>query len=388
MLWIMYSLQGAIIPTGGTLYSQFILMLAIIIGLYYTIKVINMRNKPIYFIGLNLLFLLFTIYGIILLFENHNFVIKAKLFDDEVTSYSYLKSIFMSLPNIYAFYYFSRKGYLTETSLKKWIIVFFGVAIFKFFDFQLSTIKAQMLNGSDVDEITNNMGYQFTALIPAVILFKKNIKLQLLLLIVCIIFIVSGMKRGAILIGAISLFYFIYFNFRYNKNISKNRIIALLAVLLISGFFVIKHMIDTSDYFNDRIVATKEGSTSGRDEIYTHFYNHFINETDEGKFFFGNGANATLDIGINYAHNDWLEIAINQGVLGLIIYVIYWCCFLRTISVSRHNKDAMFVITLTFIVFFIKTFFSMSYTDYGMMSCITFSYFLAHNNSKWNFNYL
>ena len=107
-----YSMQGAIIPTGGTLFSQLILLVAMLMGLYYTIKTITLPNKPVYFNGLNLLFLMSIVYGTILLTSSHHYMVSFS--DLDVANYSFLKNIFLSLPNIYTFFYFSRKEYLTE----------------------------------------------------------------------------------------------------------------------------------------------------------------------------------------------------------------------------------------------------------------------------------
>lgn len=373
-----YSMQGTIIPTGGSAFSQTIVFITMLMGLYYTVKTMQMKGKPLYFKGLNLLFFTLVVYGVILLFSDHQYIVKAKLFDNEVSKSSYLKSLFLSLPNIYTFYYFSRKNLLTESSLRKWVIAFVGIAIFIFSDYKISTIKTMLQNGNDVEEVTNNMGYLFVALIPGVVLFKDNVKLQYCLLIICMTFVMMGMKRGSIIVGVLSLIYYLYFNFKYNNKVSKGKVVFFSILLIVAAYFITEHMMESSDYFMSRIAQTKEGNSSGRNEIYEHFWNHFKNEMDTFKFLFGNGANATLDIGVNYAHNDWLEIAINQGVLGLVVYAIYWLCFLRTIKSIRNNKTAKLVLSLTFISFFIKTLFSMSYTEYSIVSCTVFGYYLAH----------
>lgn len=373
-----YSMQGTIIPTGGTIFSQLILLIAMLIGLYYTAKTMQMKGNPIYFKGLNLLFVTLVVYGVILLLSDHHYIIKAKLFDNEVSKSSYLKSLFLSFPNIYSFYYFSRKNLLTESALRKWVIAFLGIAIFRFFDYQITSLQTLLLNGQDVEETTNNMGYLFVALMPGVVLFKNNIRLQYGIMIVCMTFVMMGMKRGAIIVGVVSLIYYLYFNFKYNNQVSKGKVWFFSILIILAAYFITEHMMESSDYFMSRIAQTKEGNSSGRNEIYEHFWNHFKNEMDTFKFLFGNGANATLDIGINYAHNDWLELAINQGVLGLLVYAIYWLCFWKTIRSIKYNKPAKLVLTLTFISFFIKTLFSMSYTEYSLFSCTVFGYYLAH----------
>lgn len=374
-----YSMQGTMIPTGGSALSQMIVLTTMLMGLYYTVKVVAMKGKPVYFKGLNLLFFIFVVYGLVLLFSDHHYVIKAKRFGDgTVSNFSFLKSIFLSLPNIYTFYYFSTKKYLTEKLLKGWVFALFGVAVFRFFDNQMSAIQVQLLEGIDSDEVTNNMGYLFVALIPSVALFRHKSFLQYGMMIFCMAFIVMGMKRGAIIVGVLLMLYFLYFNYRYHQSMSKTKVLFFSALIVIAAVYIVQYMMETSDYFMARIAQTEEGGSSGRDAIYEHFWNHFKNETDNFKFMFGNGANATLGIYINYAHNDWLEIAINQGVLGLVAYALYWLGFLKTIWNTKHNKTARLVLSLAFISFFVESIFSMSYTGYSMMACTTFGYCLAH----------
>lgn len=374
-----YSMQGTMIPTGGTVLSQMIALITMLMGLYYTMKVVAMKGKPVYFKGLNLLFFIFVVYGLVLLFSDHHYVVKAKRFGDgTVSNFSFLKSIFLSLPNIYTFYYFSTKKYLTEKLLKRWIFVFMGAAVFIFIDYQMTTIHEMLLEGTDVDEVTNNMGYLFVALIPSVALFRHKSLLQYGMMIFCMAFIVIGMKRGAIIVGVLLMLYFLYFNYRYHQSMSRTKVLFFSALIVIAAVYIVQYMMETSDYFMARIAQTEEGGSSGRDAIYEHFWNHFKNETDNVKFIFGNGANATLGIYINYAHNDWLEIAINQGVLGLVVYALYWLGFLKTIWNTKHNKTARLVLSLAFISFFVESIFSMSYTGYSMMACTTFGYCLAH----------
>lgn len=371
-------MQGTMIPTGGTIISQLILLVVMLMGLYYTIKTISLPNKPIYFKGLNILFLMFIVYGVVLLFSDNHYIIRFT--GAEVPNSSFLKNIFCSIPNIYTFYYFSRRGFISEQSLKKWIVAYVLASVFIFIDYKMTSIRTLLLEGADVDDITNNMGYLFVALIPAVAVFRNNNIVQYGILTFCMVFIVMAMKRGAILVGVLSILCFLYFNFKHHGSISKIKVLLFSIILVLLGVYVVTYMMDTSDYFVERIIQTEEGGSSGRDLIYEYFWNHFKNESDMNKFIFGNGANATLGIGINYAHNDWLEIAINQGVLGLIVYLFYWLCFCGTIIGIKQNPSAKLVLTLVFISYFVMTLFSMSYTEYSIFSCTVFGYYLAHCN--------
>ena len=375
-----YLIQGVMIPTGGTVFSQLILFCAMLMGIYYTVKTICLPNIPVYFTGLNMLFLMFIIYGILLLFSNHHYIIIYSW--SEVPNSTFLKNIFLSLPNVYVFYYFSRKGYLTEKALKKWVIVFLASSVFRYIDNQMALLNMMQLKGVQTKEMTNNMGYLFVALMPTIAVFKDKVRIQYGILILCMAFIMMAMKRGAIIVGTIMLIYILYFNYKYNKNVSKRKVIVFSLFIIVAAYFITEYMMESSDYFMSRIEQTKEGNSSGRNALYERYWNHFKNETDIFKYLLGNGANATLGIGVNYAHNDWLEIAIDEGVLGLVIYCIYWFCFWRTIASIKYNITAKLVLTLTFISFLILTVFSMSYTDYSIYTCSVFGYYLAHYKEK------
>lgn len=375
-----YLIQGVMIPTGGTVFSQLIVSCAMLMGIYYTVKTICLPNIPVYFTGLNMLFFMFIIYGILLLFSNHHYII---IFSwSEVPNSTFLKNIFLSLPNVYVFYYFSRKGYLTEKALKKWVIVFLASSVFRYIDNQMAFLNMMQLKGVQTKEMTNNMGYLFVALMPTIAVFKDKVRIQYGILILCMAFIMMAMKRGAIIVGTIMLIYILYFNYKYNKNVSKRKVIVFSLFIIVAAYFITEYMLESSDYFMSRIEQTKEGNSSGRNALYEKYWTHFKNETDIIKYLFGNGANATLGIGVNYAHNDWLEIAIDEGVLGLVIYCIYWFCFWRTIASIKYNITAKLVLTLTFISFLIMTVFSMSYTEYSIYSCSVFGYYLAHYKEK------
>ena len=89
--------------------------------------------------------------------------------------------------------------------------------------------------------------------------------------------------------------------------------------------------------------------------------NHFLSEDNFVNFMFGHGANGSIRMFYDYAHNDWLELAINQGILGLFLYLLYWFGLNKYRIKSKHNNVIHAYFTLFIIVFLIKSFFSMSY---------------------------
>lgn len=198
------------------------------------------------------------------------------------------------------------------------------------------------------------------------------------MLAICVLYILLGMKRGAMLIGAVCVLYFI--NKSFNKQSSTKKVFIFFAViaLLVVAFYATEQMINTSEYFNVRLQQTREGSSSGRDLLYLQYFNYFITDTNLFTFLMGSGADATLRMG-EYAHNDWLEIMVNNGLVGFGLYFYYWYLMYKT---YRHTKDdtCRSLIGLFFIIYFLRTFFSMSYNDISMYSALALGYALAKSS--------
>ena len=334
-----------------------------------------MPNHPPYIKGLNLLVLMFSIYGFYLILINPSTVYYS-MSGMSMASYNYIKSIYLSILPIYAFYYFSLKGYMTAERLRWWAVVFCISCVLSYYIYMQQALEQLMERGSSRKEITNNVGYIFLSLIPIWVIFRKKPLLQYAGLAFCMAFILMGMKRGAILIGGVVVLYLIW---QIIKNArGKQRVIVtfLTAVLAVAGVYLVIDMMTSSDYFLQRLEATKEGNSSGRDSFYSFFWTYFTEKADTIQYLFGRGANGTLEIYYNYAHNDWLEIAINQGLFGIIIYIIYWKKFYSTWRQST-NIEAKTILALVGIIYFAQTLFSMSYGDMTYVSTSVLGYALA-----------
>lgn len=217
----------------------------------------------------------------------------------------------------------------------------------------------------------------FLSCIPLLFLYRSRL-LQFACLSFITIFIILSMKRGAMITGFLSGIYFMLQTIRYSK---RRKVITIVCSVVFSVmvFYLYDYRMNISDYMMQRIQTTLEGNSSGRDDLYSFFWAYFAEKTDVFHYLFGRGANGTLEIYHNYAHNDWLEIAINQGLLGIIIYAIYWVCFYRT---WKHavNTEAKSILFITIVIFFIKTLFSMSYNDMTYVVTSVWGYALATVN--------
>ena len=374
IVWVLYYLQGVLFSSGGAI-STGLLGINLLISIWCAIKVWQMPHHPPYIKGLNLLVLMFSIYGFALILMSPS-TIHYRMSGMSMASYNYIKSIYLSILPIYAFYYFSIKGYLTAERLRWWAVVFCISCVISYYIYMQQAMERILARGSSADEITNNAGYLFLSLIPIWVLFRKKPLLQYAGLAFCMAFILMGMKRGAILIGGVVVLYLIWQIIRNARGKQRFIVILLTAVLAIAGVYFVIDMMSSSDYFIQRIEDTKAGNSSARDDLYSFFWTYFTERAELLHYLFGRGANGTLEVYYGYAHNDWLEIAINQGLLGIIIYLIYWINFYKTWRQST-NIDAKTILALVGIIYFAKTLFSMSYEDMTYVCTSVLGYALA-----------
>lgn len=373
-LWCFYNAQGSFTFSAGFV-STGILAVLLLMSLYAAIIVHSCYKTPVYFKGLGALLLMFTVYGIALIFSSKMLTVREDLDGGTLANYSYLGNVYISLLPIYPCYLFARRGILTKQLLCRWVWVFFMIAMIHYVNTRL--IMIEKLSLDEEAETTNNGGYAFLSLIPAMVLFRGKTILQYVGLAICLVFILLSMKRGAILIASCALAYFLWKNYGNASSKERKGIVILTFLVLIGGWILLENMMLNSDYFQYRIQATLEGNTSERDNLYPLFLHHFMYKTTDLQFLFGMGARATLEVGPNFAHNDWLEIAINQGVFGLLVYLGYWIAFYRTAYQKGIDAECHVALVLILGIYFAKTIFSMSYDDMAIYVTSVFGYYLA-----------
>jgi O-antigen ligase len=171
-----------------------------------------------------------------------------------------------------------------------------------------------------------------------------------------------------------------YRTWKLSSGKQKLVVSVLTIAIVIIGINYLSDFYANSDYFQHRMEQTAEGDSSGRDELYNTFWNHFLNEQSATKILFGNGAMQTISIGGNYAHNDWLEILICHGLLGFCIYLLYFITLIRCWLRSKNNQVVYSMLGMLILIMFSSTLFSMSYNSLSLSIAICLGYCLARQN--------
>lgn len=376
LLWCIYYLQGIVYPSGGIV-SQSCLALVIALSAYCMLKV-NMRYRlPSYMKALNMLVVFFGIYGLLRMLMDEQIYITEGRAMNFVPSYIYLRSIFSSLLPIYAFYYFTRRGWLTARVIATWILAFVVLVTLNYTRFHEQALLLAIENGLTGEEFTNNVGYTFLSLMPLLFFLKKRPLLQYLIFAYILIYVIMSMKRGAIVTAVPCALWFMYRSWRSAPRRTRLWLVVLGVVVSLFTLRYVQDFYEQSDYFQVRLMHTVEGNSSGRDVLYGNIWKYIQTEQTAGEFLVGAGADHAILVAGNYAHNDWLEIAVNQGILGVLIYLVYWVAFYRSWRSLRSNSMEYEVVGMLLMMYLLMTLFSMSYSGMTLYATIGLGYCMA-----------
>lgn len=372
LLWSLYFLQGTVFSHYGGGMAQMILVLLLLFSIYCFLYVNINYNVNSYLKALNLLILMFTVYGVIRIFRGESIIMGHNL--SAVIPFYYLKNIYISLLPIYVYYLFAKMGILEQKHLQLYLYLFLILVTFSYIQ---NYQKASRNTGRE--EITNNLGIRFMTLIPMLFFLGKKRLLQYAALVYILTFVVMGMKRGAILLGAILAIYFLYHSLKEASQREKLYLFLLSFVASILIFLVVQDLMANSAYFQRRVEQTLEGNASGRDSIYSMLWYSFLENGSLFHYLFGFGADATIQFAGNYAHNDWLELLINNGLFGGCLYAWYWRTFY---NMEKKIEDVQIkkASVAYFIALFMLTLYSMSYASMNIFTTMGVGYCVAKAN--------
>ena len=358
-----------VLPALDAFYSL-LLVLIIGISILYVYKVNSEYGSSHFIRSLNLFVFLITLYGI---YNIMNPIMSTFLVVPDYRPYTYITNAYRPLLQIYPLYYFARKGYIDEEVVKSWVIpcfIFVGVA---YYVDSMKTLSLAAL--SDVEK-TSNVGYLVVSLFPLLFFLKKDV-LKYILLAFAIFFVFICAKRGAMVIAGISTLFFIYYDFNSSKANSKIKIVFLTIVIGLVLYRYLYAVFEESYYLNYLLEKTQSGNSSGRDDLFSKAWIQFSERSSFFNIILGNGADSTYSILGNRAHNDWLELLINQGLVGVLIYAYLWIQIVKLLLKSKTNRFMYIVFGLIVTSFFMKTMFSMLYNDLSSIACLPFAWCVA-----------
>lgn len=202
-------------------------------------------------------------------------------------------------------------------------------------------------------------------------------------MMILMFFIIQGGKRGAFISGTMGFIVFTYYQLKTidEKYRYRSYLLVFIGVLGLSYFAY--DVFQNNEFLIDRLQAIGQGDSSGRDRIYANIFNAWLNTENMFNLLFGFGFAASLSLSGtgNYAHNDWLELLSNFGLLGIVVYMFL---FLTAISYIRNKKwdiDKRLLLLTVVLIWFFDAMFARWYISMsGFAQPILLAYLIGNEN--------
>lgn len=367
LVWIIQIVHEPINIYGDSI-SVMVLFGLFVWSLYYLNVAVSQYELPVFLKMWNWLFVLFTAYAFI-------YIIYPPYGVSPSSTRRFLIEHWTSLLPIYPFFVFSMRNQLNKEVIKKWVVPFVITAVINYYYGE--ELAYSFYEEDEVVGVTNNMGYSIAFVLPLLFFIKDRPILQYVCISVILCFTLLALKRGAIIIAVIATFVLLKDSLKTIRIRRKKIVYILCALFLLIGYLFLQYQMNTNEYFLERVIQTQEGDTSARDDIYGKVIRYIVNDMDGFQYLFGLGANGSKKaIGV-YAHNDWLEIAVSMGIIGLSVFCFFWK---KTYSQYKMiiDKDIKLLFGVVLLMIFIRTLSSMSISDMYITSTSIIGYCLAN----------
>ena len=293
-----------------------------------------------------------------------------------VETTGFFSNIVLCLGIFFVSFYFSKQKSITDNQI---IVVFSLLLLVTSYRFVVERAEKMLLH--EDRRLTMNLAYSFVIYSPVLFLIRKKI-IAVPYLLISLFMIVTGAKRGAILIFVLFLAYYIYN--MYVRQIKKFKIkYFLLGIILLTAVMMVAYnAYQTNVYLQMRVENTMAGDSNGREIYYRYIWDKWSSEGNPIHFLFGYGFCSSIPMIGNHAHNDWMELMATSGLLGLCIYLFFYGTLISYRNRMNHNND-WYVLSSIIFVLFTKSLFSMSYCSVENMAIFfLLGYVLGKNETK------
>lgn len=367
ILYLLYQVSGIAYPNSflTTSISLFILTLSI----FFLVKVWSSTKPKFAFVKAWTFFLILNIFSLLIINETEiNKYVNFKLI-------SIIKIVFIVNLGFYVFYFAGSKNLIGDLDIIKYFIFLYVINLIQYY-YAFNFINSDGLN-LQINDI-----YGIVYLLPIIVLLKRNFSIILLLLNIYLV--LFSLKRGAFITFSFTSLVFILNAFKIWQNRTKAiGFIILVGFLLTSGFLILELLKSESASF-ERFSALEYDNGSGRMEIYDQLLDVILKRDELFDVLFGSGFTGSIQNADNLAHNEFLEILINLGIIGvltlfLMLYYLYKISKIK-INLEKSTKINSYKlgVLLVFIIWVIDGSFHRFYNGlYTLPTIICLGYFVG-----------
>lgn len=214
---------------------------------------------------------------------------------------------------------------------------------------------AWILNFDGIRTSNINGIYYIVMLSPIIFIYEKK-SIKYFTLIGIVLCLLLSVKRTAMIAVSLALFIPTILNhFKKSKNNKIKDILVLffgISIFIIFSDYIINFIEHLSIWERFSLLAEDRGS--GRIDIYINVLNAFKN-SNVINILFGNGYNSVFLNGVakTSAHNDFLEIIYDYGIISMIFYSLMLLYEIAQVRVLYKNNSNYSKIGISLIVVFI-----------------------------------
>lgn len=206
-----------------------------------------------------------------------------------------------------------------------------------------------------------NEAYYLLMFLPIIFMMRANIFKFLGTVVVTIALFLSTKRTGIIALAVALIVYFLLNN-SHNQKMRKNYFITVIIVIssVTAFIFLFNYFSDqTGGYLLNRFTTIEEDQGSGRMDIWKNTISLQLDSNFEG-WIMGHGLNAVSRSFVGFsAHNDFLEVLYDYGIIGLILYVSLYIQLFSIAFKMHQNKYQYFPsFAISCVLFFILSLFS------------------------------
>ena len=271
--------------------------------------------------------------------------------------------------------------------VKVFIIIFF-ISLFFFWHGKMQ----QSVNYKYGFETRSNAIYCLVTIVPFIMLLKKKWFVLFLILLIFVSTVFST-KRGATLILIFTLIPVIRSVFAEMRSKTWRSVLIMLIVGATAYmlFYISESFL--GGVIIDRFTEAKE-TGGGRTGIWVGVLNAYNNNSSIPEQLFGHGFYSVSSLGsVTAAHNDFIEVLYDYGIVGIIIYlIIHFYMIFKLLRLKKQKNTLFFSYAVMYMIFFIMSMVSILIVQqrylvymaifWGMLEGCNYKYEITSNEMK------
>lgn len=221
--------------------------------------------------------------------------------------------------------------------------------------------------------------YYMLTMLPFIVLIKNINTKNILILTITICMILAAKRTGILVMSFFVIYNFINSYKRGSVETRKKLLFSILVILACSFLLISIVLKDEFIYIVNRLTAISEDGGSGRNDVYRLVYTSILDSFGSYEFYFGHGYNSVKTFVGYSAHNDFLEVFYDFGLLGFILYITFIASLLKKAHCRNIDKTCLFGLRLSICIFLILSFFShmIMFSNSIICLCAFWGYFDA-----------